>query len=94
MSSTRDIDRARITMYVIVLMFFLVSCAVRIVLAWYPKGIGVLPDEIRYLDLASSLFNSGVLVERGGLSSFQKILYPLSLFPAFFFNYPIYSHKV
>ena len=67
---------------------FALSCAMRFFLADFQKGIGVLPDEIRYLDLASSLFNDGQLVERGGLSSFQKILYPLSLFPAFLVDDP------
>lgn len=73
-------------LYVLIILLFAISCAVRIALAWYPKGIGVLPDEIRYLDLASSLLNNSMLVERGGLSSFQKILYPVTLFPAFFFS--------
>lgn len=67
---------------------FALSCAMRFFLADFQKGIGVLPDEIRYLNLASSLFNDGQLVERGGLSSFQKILYPLSLFPAFLVDDP------
>ena len=67
---------------------FALSCAMRFFLADFQKGIGVLPDEIRYLDLASSLFNDGQLVERGGLSSFQKILYPLSLSPAFLVDDP------
>ena len=40
---------------------FALSCAMRFFLADFQKGIGVLPDEIRYLDLASSLFNDGHL---------------------------------
>ncbi len=76
------------TLLVIAVVLFAVSCVVRIFLANYPKGIGVLPDEIRYLNLASSLLNDGSLIQRGGMSSFQKILYPLSIIPAYFFNDP------
>lgn len=86
MDVAQDKRNPRITLYAIVVALFALSCAVRIALAWYPKGIGVLPDEIRYLNLASSLFFQGELIERGGLASFQKILYPISLFPAFFFG--------
>ena len=67
---------------------FVVSLVVRFLLADFPKGVGVLPDEIRYLDLASSLLNEGQLIERGGFSSFQKILYPLSLLPAYLADDP------
>lgn len=68
--------------------FFVVSIIVRFLLADFPKGVGVLPDEIRYLNLASSLLNEGQLIERGGFSSFQKILYPLSLLPAYLADDP------
>lgn len=68
---------------------FVASCIVRFSIADYPKGIGVLPDEIRYLDLASSLFNNGELIQRGGLSSFQKILFPVLLAPAFLLDDPL-----
>lgn len=67
---------------------FVVSLVVRFLLADFPKGVGVLPDEIRYLDLASSLLNEGQLIERGGFSSFQKILYPLSLLPTYLADDP------
>lgn len=68
---------------------FVLSSAVRFCLADFPKCIGVLPDEIRYLNLAASLFNEGQLIERGGFSSFQKILCPLALSPAFLADDPL-----
>lgn len=80
-------DPARVT-WLAAIVLFIASFVVRFVLADFPKGIGVLPDEIRYIDLASSLFNHGELIERGGYASFQKILYPLSLFPAFLADDP------
>ena len=60
--------------------------AIRIALALFPKTIDVMPDELRYLDLARSLFTDGTLTIRGEDSTFQKVLYPLLLFPAMFFN--------
>lgn len=51
----------------------------------FPKGIDVLPDERRYLEIARSLFADGSLIMRGEPSDFQKILYPVSLFPALLF---------
>lgn len=75
-------------LFLLVVAFFVVSSLVRFFLADFPKGVGVLPDEIRYLDLASSLLNHGELIERGGYASFQKILYPLALFPAFLADDP------
>lgn len=73
----------------VTVVLFAVSIVVRYVMGDYPKGIGVLPDEIRYLNLASSLGLDGQLVERGGFSSFQKILYPLSLLPAYLVDDPL-----
>lgn len=88
-TSLRTAQPKRAYVYVLLTVgLFIISFVVRFLLADYPKGIGVLPDEIRYLNLASSLLNHGELIERGGYASFQKILYPLSLFPAFMADDP------
>ena len=81
-------NRDTLILTLVAAAFFVVSVIVRFLLADFPKGVGVLPDEIRYLDLASSLLNEGQLIERGGFSSFQKILYPLSLLPAYLADDP------
>lgn len=81
-------NRDTLILTLVAAAFFVVSIIVRFLLADFPKGVGVLPDEIRYLDLASSLLNEGQLIERGGFSSFQKILYPLSLLPAYLADDP------
>lgn len=70
----------------VAIALFAVDSAVHIVLGDFPKGIDVLPDERRYLDIARSLFTGNGLVIRGASSDFQKILYPLSLFPALLFH--------
>jgi len=66
----------------VAVILFLVGSIVHILLGDYPKGIDVLPDERRYIEIARSLFAGGDLIMRGAASDFQKILYPLSLFPA------------
>lgn len=81
-------DRDTLILALVTVGLFVVSLVVRFLLADLPKGVGVLPDEIRYLDLTSSLLNGGQLIERGGFSSFQKILYPLSLLPAYLADDP------
>ncbi|MFZ2755880.1 MAG: hypothetical protein WAY93_03320 [Atopobiaceae bacterium] len=74
------------TLLLVAIALFVAFSMLRICLATFPKSINVKPDELRYLDLARSLFNGGLLVIRGVQSDFQKILYPLSLFPALLFD--------
>lgn len=81
------------TLLIVAIVLFAVFSALRIYLATFPKAISITPDELRYVDLARSLFNGGSLVIRDTRSGFQKILYPLSLFPAFLFNDTIMQVK-
>ena len=74
------------TMLVVVaVVLFIVGTALHIFWGWFPKSIDVMPDEMRYLDTARSLFSGDGLVMRGEPSSFQKILYPLAISPALLF---------
>lgn len=66
-------------------LFFVVGSAIHVLLGDFPKTIDVMPDEMRYLDTARSLFSGDGLVMHGEHSSFQKILYPLSIMPALLF---------
>ena len=66
----------------VAVILFLVGTIVHVILGDFPKGIDVLPDERRYLEIARSLFAGEGLIMRGVASDFQKILYPISLFPA------------
>lgn len=75
-------SRKTIVLWAVAVALFAVGVCVHIWCGDFPKGIDVLPDERRYLDIARSLFAGGDLVIRGADSDFQKILYPLSLFPA------------
>jgi hypothetical protein len=69
------------TMVILTLVFFIISCIVRSVFACYPKSIHVHPDEIRYLDIARSLFNGDGVVVHNVRMNFDSILYPLFLMP-------------
>ena len=70
----------------VALALFAIGVVVHVLLGDFPKAIDVLPDERRYLEIARSLFSGNGLIMRGAPSDFQKILYPLSLFPALFFS--------
>lgn len=74
------------TLLWIAIGLYVAFSAVRIAFALFPKTIDVMPDELRYLDLARSLFSDGTLTIRGDETTFQKILYPLALFPAMLFQ--------
>lgn len=73
-------------LWAIAVVLFVAGVVVHIWCGDFPKAIDVLPDERRYLDIARSLFAGEGLIIRGTDSSFQKILYPLSLFPALVFD--------
>ena len=66
-------------------LLFVIATALHIAWGWFPKSIDVMPDEMRYLDTARSLFSGHGLVMRGDPSDFQKILYPLAISPALIF---------
>lgn len=73
---------------------FAVSTVVRTMLADFPKAADVMPDEMRYMDLARSLLTDGTLTIRGVQTTFQKILYPIALMPAMLFHDPLTQVKV
>ncbi len=66
----------------IALLLFIIASALHIYWGSFPKSIDVMPDEMRYLDTARSLFAGDGLILRGEASTFQKILYPLAIMPA------------
>ena len=66
-------------------VLFALSAAVRLFLSFRtgPVLAVVIPDEIRYLHLAKSIAQGGPIMVRGVPATFQKILYPLLISPAF-----------
>ena len=70
------------TLWFIAFVFFAAGTVVHVVCGDFPKSIDVMPDELRYLGIARSLFGGDGLIMHGDPSSFQKILYPLAIFPA------------
>lgn len=55
-------------------------------LSTYPRELAVYSDEVRYLDVARSLFQGRGLRVRNMPSDYQKILYPLCILPALAFR--------
>jgi len=80
--STRNHKLDTLLLVLLAIALFLGTFVAHVILGDYPKGIDVLPDERRYLEIARSLFAGEGLIMRGEPSDFQKILYPISLFPA------------
>ena len=86
MQGNLNIPQRNTSMLVLVAVaLFVIGTGLHIALGAYPKTIDVMPDEMRYLDTARSLFSGHGLVMRGEASSFQKILYPIAIAPALFF---------
>ena len=68
------------------ILLFIFATSAHIVWGTFPKSIDVMPDEMRYLDTARSLFAGDGLIMRGDASTFQKILYPIAIMPALLFH--------
>ena len=78
-------ERNTTALVVLAIVLFAAGTALHVMWGYFPKAIDVMPDEMRYLDTARSLFSGNGLVMRGEASSFQKILYPLAISPALLF---------
>ena len=61
---------------------FVVCAVVYGTLSSYPRELAVYSDELRYLDVARSLWQGRGLRVRNMPSDYQKILYPLFILPA------------
>lgn len=64
------------------LALFAVCTVVYGLLSSYPRELAVYSDEVRYLDIARSLWQGRGLRVRNMPSDYQKILYPLCILPA------------
>lgn len=65
-----------------VVVLFGVCTVVYGLLSSYPRQLAVYSDELRYLDVARSLWQGRGLRVRNMPSDYQKILYPLCILPA------------
>lgn len=65
-----------------VVLLFAVCALVYGLLSSYPRELAVYSDEVRYLDIARSLWQGRGLRVRNMPSDYQKILYPLCILPA------------
>ena len=72
----------KISPWVWVAGVFVVCAVVYGALSSYPRELAVYSDELRYLDVARSLWQGRGLRVRNMPSDYQKILYPLFILPA------------
>ena len=71
----------RRTIFILTVILFIISSAIRSYFACFPKSIGIYPDEIRYIGISRSLFNgTGILVHNFHMD-FDQILYSVFLMP-------------
>lgn len=70
----------------LIFILFVASFATRFYFAYFNKIILIYPDELRYLHLAQNFAELKGLEIYNLPTKFQKILYPLFLSPAFFFE--------
>jgi len=72
-------------LWAITVALFALSFGIRLLLSFWsgPMVQIVYPDETRFFDIARSLAEHGGILVRGIPTTFQKILYPLFIAPAF-----------
>ena len=72
-------------LWAITVALFALSFVIRLLLSFWsgPMVQIVYPDETRFFDIARSLAENGAILVRGIPTTFQKILYPLFITPAF-----------
>ncbi len=72
--------------WIAVAVLFVLSIAVRFYFADFVKSIIIYPDELRYFSIAQCIANGRGISINNARSSFQQILFPLILQPAFLAN--------
>lgn len=71
-----------------ILCYFFISVFIRGYLSDFPKQMVVYVDELRYLELARSMFHGKGLMVHNAPLGYQKILYSIVIMPALLFQSP------
>ncbi len=79
-----DKKEHKINLFIWVLLIFFAACIIRVILIPPYRHLNTYSDEMRYLDIARSLFYQGSICIRNTPSYYQKILYPILLAPVMF----------
>ncbi|MBQ8246325.1 MAG: hypothetical protein IJZ42_04265 [Lachnospiraceae bacterium] len=66
-----------------ILLIMLIGIVVRTIFATFSKTLETYPDELRYYELARSIYQNNGLTIRNAATDFQKIAYTLFLVPFF-----------
>ena len=69
--------------WISVFLLFLFFVVFRTLIAGFDKSLETYPDELRYYDLARSLFEENGMAIRNSPADFQKIAYALFILPVF-----------
>lgn len=83
--SKTEVQKTRI-IFCLVLATFLAEVLVRFYFSDFSKSVHTYRDELRYLQIAKSIWAGGSLSIYGTDNDYQKILYSLLLFPTFYIN--------
>ncbi len=71
-----------------ILCYFFISFFIRGYLSDFPKKMVIYQDELRYLELARSIFHGKGLMVHNSPLGYQKILYSIVIMPALLFQSP------
>ena len=91
--SKTEAQKTRIIFF-LVLAAFLLEVLVRFYFSNFTKAAHTYRDELRYLQIAKSIWQNGSLSVYGTANDYQKILYPLILAPTYFIGNSILRVKV
>lgn len=75
-------------MFLCITCYFIISVFLRGFLSDFPKKMVVYQDELRYLELARSIFHGKGLMVHNSHIGYQKILYSIVIMPALLFQSP------
>ena len=81
--SKTEVQKTRI-IFCLVMITFLAEVLIRFYFSDFTKSVHTYRDELRYLQIAKSIWANGSLSVYGTDNDYQKILYSLILFPTFF----------
>lgn len=91
--SKTEVQKTRI-IFCLVLATFLAEVLVRFYFSDFTKSVHTYRDELRYLQIAKSIWTRGSLSIYGTDNDYQKILYSLILAPTFFIKNSITRVKI
>lgn len=88
--NSEGLQKSSKALYFLIGVFFACSFLFLLHHSLFLKNLYVYIDELRYLHLNDSIFNQGRILIQAAPDNFQKVLYPIVLWPASFFVGTLY----